>query len=163
MSETINDLAQAAEISDHMRAQIGRAIIGQSQVIQEVLIAFLAAGHVLIEGVPGLGKTLLARALAKTFEGKFARIQFTPDLMPNDITGHVIYDQNTYQFLEMNDLTSGLIKAAVFGTILSLTGCTKGFYTTGGAEGVGRATTEAVVMSSLVILLSDFFLTKLLF
>jgi MoxR-like ATPase len=98
MSETINDLAQAAEISDHMRAQIGRAIIGQSQVIQEVLIAFLAAGHVLIEGVPGLGKTLLARALAKTFEGKFARIQFTPDLMPNDITGHVIYDQNTQKF-----------------------------------------------------------------
>lgn len=75
----------------------------------------------------------------------------------------VIYDQNTYQFLEMNDLTSGLIKAAVFGTILSLTGCMKGFYTTGGAEGVGRATTEAVVMASLVILLSDFFLTKLLF
>jgi phospholipid/cholesterol/gamma-HCH transport system permease protein len=75
----------------------------------------------------------------------------------------VLYDQNTYQFLEMNDLTSGLIKAAVFGLILSLTGCTKGYYTTGGAEGVGRATTEAVVMSSLVILLSDFFLTKLLF
>jgi MoxR-like ATPase len=98
MSEVINDLSQAAEISDHMREQIGRAIIGQSQVIQEVLIAFLAAGHVLIEGVPGLGKTLLARALAKTFEGKFARIQFTPDLMPNDITGHVIYDQNTQKF-----------------------------------------------------------------
>jgi len=98
MKETINDLTQAAEISDHMREQIGRAIIGQSQVIQEVLIAFLAAGHVLIEGVPGLGKTLLARALAKTFEGKFARIQFTPDLMPNDITGHVIYDQNTQKF-----------------------------------------------------------------
>ena len=98
MSETITELSQAAEISDRMRAQIGRAIIGQSQVIQEVLIAFLAAGHVLIEGVPGLGKTLLARALAKTFEGKFARIQFTPDLMPNDITGHVIYDQNTQKF-----------------------------------------------------------------
>jgi phospholipid/cholesterol/gamma-HCH transport system permease protein len=75
----------------------------------------------------------------------------------------VIYDQNTYQFLQMNDLTSGLIKAAVFGVILSVTGCTKGYYTTGGAEGVGRATTEAVVMASLVILLSDFFLTKLLF
>ena len=54
-------------------------------------------------------------------------------------------------------------QAERFGTILSLTGCMKGFYTTGGAEGVGRATTEAVVMSSLVILLSDFFLTKLLF
>jgi len=75
----------------------------------------------------------------------------------------VLYDQNTYQFLEMNDLTSGLIKAAVFGLILSLTGCTKGYYTSGGAEGVGRATTECVVMSSLIILLSDFFLTKFLF
>ena len=75
----------------------------------------------------------------------------------------VIYDQNTYQFIEMNDLTSGLIKAAVFGIILSLTGCTKGYFTSGGAEGVGRATTAAVVMSSLVILLSDFFLTKLMY
>jgi len=75
----------------------------------------------------------------------------------------VIYEQNTYQFLEMNDLWSGLIKAAVFGLILTLTGCTKGFYTKGGAEGVGRATTEAVVMASIVILISDFFLTKLLF
>lgn len=75
----------------------------------------------------------------------------------------VIYDQNTYQYLDMNDLTSGLIKAAVFGTILALTGCMKGFYTTGGAEGVGRSTTAAVVMSSLLILLTDFFMTKLLF
>jgi len=75
----------------------------------------------------------------------------------------VIYEQNTYQFLELNDLWSGLIKAAVFGLILALTGCTKGFYTKGGAEGVGRSTTEAVVMASIVILISDFFLTKLLF
>lgn len=75
----------------------------------------------------------------------------------------VIYEQNTYQFLEMNDLTSGLIKAAVFGVILTLTGCMKGYYTTGGAEGVGRSTTAAVVMASLIILLSDFFLTKMLF
>ncbi|MBI2215171.1 MAG: ABC transporter permease [Acidobacteria bacterium] len=75
----------------------------------------------------------------------------------------VLYDQNTYQFLEINDLTSGLIKAAVFGTILTVTGCTKGYFTTGGAEGVGRSTTEAVVMASLMILLSDFFLTKMLF
>jgi phospholipid/cholesterol/gamma-HCH transport system permease protein len=75
----------------------------------------------------------------------------------------VVYWDRTYQFLEMNDLLSGLIKAAVFGLILSVTGCTKGFYTEGGAEGVGRSTTAAVVMSSLVILLSDFFLTKILF
>ncbi len=75
----------------------------------------------------------------------------------------LVYWDRTFQFLEVNDVTSGLIKAAAFGLILSVTGCTKGYYTTGGAEGVGRATTQAVVMSSLVILLSDFFLTKLLF
>jgi phospholipid/cholesterol/gamma-HCH transport system permease protein len=75
----------------------------------------------------------------------------------------VIYEQNTYQFLKMNDIWSGLIKAAVFGLILTLTGCVRGYYTTGGAEGVGRSTTNAVVSASLIILLTDFFLTKLLF
>lgn len=75
----------------------------------------------------------------------------------------VIYEQNTYQFLELNDIYSGLIKAAVFGLILTLTGCVRGYYTSGGAEGVGRSTTAAVVNASLIILLSDFFLTKLLF
>jgi len=75
----------------------------------------------------------------------------------------VVYETNTYQFLKMNDIWSGLIKASVFGLILTLTGCVRGYYTTGGAEGVGRATTAAVVSASLIILLSDFFLTKLLF
>jgi phospholipid/cholesterol/gamma-HCH transport system permease protein len=75
----------------------------------------------------------------------------------------VIYEQNTFAFLQLNDLWSGLIKAAVFGLILTLTGCVRGYYTSGGAEGVGRATTAAVVSASLIILLSDFFLTKLLF
>ena len=78
-------------------------------------------------------------------------------------TNPVVYKQNTYQFLELSDLWSGLIKAAVFGLILTLTGCVRGYYTSGGAEGVGRATTYAVVSASLVILLSDFFLTKILF
>lgn len=75
----------------------------------------------------------------------------------------VVYEQNSYQFLEMNDIWSGLVKASVFGLILTLTGCVRGYYTSGGAEGVGRATTNAVVSASLIILLSDFFLTKLLF
>ncbi len=75
----------------------------------------------------------------------------------------IIYEQNTFQYLEVNDLWSGLIKAAVFGLILTLTGCIKGFDAKGGAEGVGRATTSAVVTASLLILLSDFFLSKLLF
>ncbi len=75
----------------------------------------------------------------------------------------VVYWDKTFQYLDLNDVFSGLIKAAVFGLILAVTGCSKGFFTTGGAEGVGRATTAAVVMASLVILLSDFFLTKILF
>jgi len=74
-----------------------------------------------------------------------------------------LYMERTFQFLEVNDVTSGLVKAAFFGLILSVTGCTKGFYTSGGAEGVGRSTTSAVVTASLYILLSDFFLTKILF
>jgi phospholipid/cholesterol/gamma-HCH transport system permease protein len=78
-------------------------------------------------------------------------------------TNPVIYEQNTFQFLTMKDIWSGVIKAACFGLILTLTGCVRGFYTTGGAEGVGRATTNAVVSASLIILLSDFFLTKVLF
>lgn len=78
-------------------------------------------------------------------------------------TNPLIYEQNTFNFLHVNDVTSGLIKACFFGLILTLTGCVRGYHTTGGAEGVGRATTNAVVSSSLIILLSDFFLTKMLF
>jgi phospholipid/cholesterol/gamma-HCH transport system permease protein len=63
----------------------------------------------------------------------------------------------------MRDVWTGVIKSAVFGLILTLTGCVRGYYTTGGAEGVGRSTTNAVVSASLIILLSDFFLTKMLF
>ncbi len=74
----------------------------------------------------------------------------------------VVYKQNTFQFIKMQDLWSGVIKAASFGLILTLTGCVRGYYTSGGAEGVGRSTTRAVVSASLIILLTDFFLTKLL-
>ena len=74
-----------------------------------------------------------------------------------------MYWEKTFQYLDLNDVFSGLIKAGVFGLILSITGCCKGFFTTGGAEGVGRSTTSAVVMASVVILVSDFFLTKILF
>ena len=73
------------------------------------------------------------------------------------------YFDNSFQFLDLDDFTSGLIKAAVFGLILSLVACARGYHTEGGAEGVGRSTTQAVVVGSLAILLADFFLTKLLF
>lgn len=75
----------------------------------------------------------------------------------------VAYWENTFQFMDMRDLMSGLIKAGVFGFLLAAIGCQQGFYTTGGAEGVGRATTRAVVLASIAILIADFFLTRLLF
>jgi len=70
-----------------LRDEIERVIVGQPDLVEQVLVALLARGHVLVEGVPGLGKTLLARALAAVFGVQFKRIQFTPDLMPTDITG----------------------------------------------------------------------------
>ena len=75
----------------------------------------------------------------------------------------VVYMENSYQFVKLNDVWSGLIKASAFGLILTLTGCVRGYYTSGGAEGVGRSTTEAVVTASLSIVVADFFLTKILF
>ncbi|MBW8874180.1 MAG: ABC transporter permease [Acidobacteria bacterium] len=75
----------------------------------------------------------------------------------------VSYLDRTFQFMDLNDLVSGVVKASVFGFLLAAIGCQQGFYTTGGAEGVGRSTTAAVVVASIAILISDFFLTRLLF
>ncbi len=73
-----------------LRTEIGRVLIGQDEVVEQTLVALLADGHVLLEGVPGLGKTLLVRTLGRVLTLPFARIQFTPDLMPADITGTIV-------------------------------------------------------------------------
>jgi MoxR-like ATPase len=91
-------LQQAWSSAQELRNEIGKALIGQREVLDQVLISLFAAGHVLIEGVPGLGKTLLVRALSRCMTANFARIQFTSDLMPSDITGHAIYDLQNDRF-----------------------------------------------------------------
>ena len=87
-----------AQICQSIKTEIAKAVIGQADVVEQILVALIASGHVLIEGVPGLGKTLMVQALAKTFSGNFSRIQFTPDLMPSDVTGHVLYDMKSESF-----------------------------------------------------------------
>jgi MoxR-like ATPase len=94
MALTDDQLSNASTIVNAMRAAIHKAVVGQDDVVDQVLTALLAGGHVLLEGVPGLGKTLLVKALARTFDGTFARIQFTPDLMPADVVGHTLFDTN---------------------------------------------------------------------
>ena len=92
--EPVPALAEAAaavgrfrEDLDRLFAEIGRRLVGQTAIVEGVVSALLAGGHVLLEGVPGLGKTLLVKTLAEALELSFARIQFTPDLMPADVVG----------------------------------------------------------------------------
>lgn len=91
-------LSASASLIAKMREQIGRSVLGQEEVINQVLAGLLAGGHVLLEGKPGLGKTQLVLALAKSFAGEFGRIQFTPDLMPSDVTGFRLFDMKSQTF-----------------------------------------------------------------
>jgi MoxR-like ATPase len=87
-----------SEFGQAMKAEIAKVIHGQTEVIEQILVCLLARGHVLLEGVPGIAKTLLARTIAHLTGGEFKRIQFTPDLMPSDITGTNVFDAKSSQF-----------------------------------------------------------------
>ncbi|MEZ6123295.1 MAG: MoxR family ATPase [Planctomycetaceae bacterium] len=86
--------ARLVEACRRIREQVGKVVVGQEEVVEQLLIAILARGHCLLEGVPGLAKTLMVRTLAQTMSLQFSRIQFTPDLMPADITGTDIIQEN---------------------------------------------------------------------
>src|SRR6187431_265113 len=91
-------VAKESAFIDDLTAEIGKVIVGQSYMIERVLVGLLAGGHVLLEGVPGLAKTLTVRTVCDAIHAKFSRIQFTPDLLPADLIGTVIYDQKTAEF-----------------------------------------------------------------
>lgn len=89
---------EAFEVSRLLRQNVEQVVLGKSEVVQMVVISLMAGEHCLLEDVPGVGKTLAAKALARSIDGSFARLQFTPDLLPSDITGSVIYRSDTRDF-----------------------------------------------------------------
>ncbi|MFW5867285.1 MAG: AAA family ATPase [Armatimonadota bacterium] len=98
MTETTMAVEDAAAVCSRIADNVERVIVGKREVIERTLVAMIARGHVLLEDVPGVGKTMLARSLAASIGGDFRRIQFTPDLLPTDVTGVSIYDQRAGEF-----------------------------------------------------------------
>lgn len=89
---------QVVEFGAAVQAEMAKAVVGQQRVIEQILVAILANGHVLLEGVPGIAKTLTVRTLAKVLDLQYSRIQFTPDLMPSDVVGTNVFDARTTEF-----------------------------------------------------------------
>lgn len=98
MAEQRLDLSVLAAKMESVKQEVKKVIIGQDEVIHKLMICMLASGHALLEGMPGVGKTLTAKLLAKSIHGTFKRIQFTPDLMPSDVTGSSILDLKSNEF-----------------------------------------------------------------
>ncbi len=100
------------EIAQEVLSEVSRVIVGYGEILQQLFIALLVNGHVLLEGVPGLGKTVMAKTFAKTLGISFRRVQFTPDLLPSDITGTKIFDQNEGSFvLQKGPLFANIVLA----------------------------------------------------
>lgn len=91
-------ISESAALMERLLYEVKRVVVGQDRFLERVLVALLARGHLLIEGVPGLAKTLTVKTLASTLQGSFGRVQFTPDLLPSDMTGTRIYNQKTSEF-----------------------------------------------------------------
>ncbi|WP_242620495.1 AAA family ATPase [Senegalia massiliensis] len=87
------------EMTDNIKKNVQKVIVGKDEIIENIIISILCGGHILLEDVPGLGKTLLARTIAKSIDSNFSRIQFTPDLLPSDITGINYFNQKVSEFM----------------------------------------------------------------
>jgi MoxR-like ATPase len=98
MTDPLHDDAHLRAALDRVRTEVGKAVVGQDGAVTGLIIALLADGHVLLEGVPGVAKTLLVRTLSRTLHLETRRVQFTPDLMPGDITGSLAYDPRSGEF-----------------------------------------------------------------
>jgi MoxR-like ATPase len=106
------EIAAVRDAANRIRQELAKVIVGQKDVIDQILVALLCEGHVLLEGVPGIAKTLIARAIALVISADFARIQFTPDLMPSDIVGTNVFDLSTGKFnLRKGPIFTGLLLA----------------------------------------------------
>lgn len=92
-------ISQAGQFTDKLRGEVGHVIVGQSHMLDRLLIGLLSNGHVLLEGVPGLAKTLTIKSLSQAIHANFSRIQFTPDLLPADVIGTLIYNQQKNEFV----------------------------------------------------------------
>src|SRR5678816_1707171 len=111
---TMDDVRKFNQTCDTLRSEIGKVIVGQDTVIEELLIALFAGGHCLLVGVPGLAKTLLISTVAQALDLKFSRIQFTPDLMPSDITGTEILEEDA----ATRKRTFRFIHGPIFGNVI---------------------------------------------
>src|SRR4051812_25577107 len=98
MTDKTTTGAEVGTLMEKILYEVKKVIVGQDHFLERVLVAMLAQGHLLVEGVPGLAKTLTVNTLAKTVRGQFKRIQFTPDLVPADLVGTRIYNQRTGDF-----------------------------------------------------------------
>ncbi len=98
LSEINERISKSSSFIDNLKQAMSQVILGQEELVNKILISMLANGHILLEGVPGLAKTLMVKTLAKLIETNFQRIQFTPDMLPADLLGTLIYNQRTGEF-----------------------------------------------------------------
>ncbi|HWJ56588.1 MAG TPA: AAA family ATPase, partial [Vicinamibacterales bacterium] len=98
MTDTTTVSSEASGLMERVLYEVKRVVVGQDHFLERVMVAMLAQGHLLVEGVPGLAKTLTVKTLAQTLRGTFKRIQFTPDLVPADLVGTRIYNQRLGEF-----------------------------------------------------------------